>query len=96
MSDGAGCLIIVPGDQLELWRRLTAHFSQDANVTVRLEARAGRPLYLLCQRGMAPYYARFGYEIIGFRQAPGILRLKLMPTLLFRLFGVRIMLMCKT
>ena len=41
MADGAGCLIIVPGDQLELWRRLAAHFSQHANVTVRLDARAG-------------------------------------------------------
>lgn len=41
ISDGAGCLIIVPGDQAELCRRLTAQFSQHANVTVRLDARTG-------------------------------------------------------
>lgn len=41
VSDGAGCLIIVPGDQVELCWRLTAQFSQHANVTVRLDARTG-------------------------------------------------------
>lgn len=41
MADGASCLIIVPRDQGDLCRRLTAHFSQHPDVTVRLDARTG-------------------------------------------------------
>ena len=67
-----------------------------AQLIAALEARARRPLYLMCRDHMAPYYARFGYEIIGLRQAPSFLRLKLLPTLLFRLFGLRVYLMRKT
>jgi hypothetical protein len=41
MSEGAGCLIIVPQDHRELYERLRAHFSQRANIQVRLDARTG-------------------------------------------------------
>ncbi len=61
-----------------------------------LEARAGRPLYLLCVDKMEPYYQRFGYETISWWEAPWFLKLKLSPTLLFRLFGIRVLVMQKT
>jgi hypothetical protein len=41
MSEGADCLIIVPQDRAELYDRLRAHFSQRANIHVRLDARTG-------------------------------------------------------
>jgi hypothetical protein len=41
VSDEAGCLIIVPQDRPELYDRLRAHFSQRANIQVRLDARSG-------------------------------------------------------
>ena len=66
-----------------------------AGLIEALEARAGRPLYLMCRDRMAPYYERFGYEVIGLRAMPGFLRLKWLPTLLFRLFGVRVLVMGK-
>ncbi|NWF69280.1 MAG: GNAT family N-acetyltransferase [Chloroflexi bacterium] len=60
-----------------------------------LEARAARPLYLLCQDRMMPYYRRFGYQQIGYWDAPPFLRLKLLIPLLFHLFGVRVVVMRK-
>jgi amino-acid N-acetyltransferase len=66
-----------------------------AALIAALEARAGRPLYLLCQDKMTTYYAQFGYRTIAWLDAPVILKLKLLPTLLFRLFGVRIRVMRK-
>ena len=41
ISDGAACLIIVPQDRPDLYDRLRAHFSQRANIHVRLDARTG-------------------------------------------------------
>jgi len=41
MPEGASCLIIVPHDHPELHDRLKAHFSQRANIQVRLDARTG-------------------------------------------------------
>jgi hypothetical protein len=41
MPEGADCLIIVPQDRAELYDRLRAHFSQRANIQVRLDARTG-------------------------------------------------------
>ena len=35
-----------------------------------LEAQAARPLYLMCESKMQPYYERFGYQIIGWWSAP--------------------------
>ncbi len=60
-----------------------------------LEARAGRPLYLVCERKMEPYYTRFGYQTIPFSEAPRTLKLKLAASLPFRLFGVRVIAMRK-
>ncbi len=60
-----------------------------------LEAKAGRPLYLLCASKMEPYYQRFGYQTIGWIDAPTALKIKLTPTFLFRLFGIRVLVMRK-
>jgi N-acetylglutamate synthase-like GNAT family acetyltransferase len=60
-----------------------------------LEARAGRPLYLLCRDRMQPYYERFSYERIPISRAPRPLLLKLLFTRLFLLAGIRIVLMWK-
>jgi len=62
---------------------------------VALEARAGRPLYLLCAAKMESYYQRFGYEAISWWNAPAFLKLKLSPTLILRLFGIRVLVMRK-
>ncbi len=66
-----------------------------AALIAALEARAGRPLYLLCGSHMQPYYERFGYHVIRWREAPGTLRLKLSFALPFRLFGIRVLVMRK-
>ncbi len=60
-----------------------------------LEAKANRPLYLVCESKMEPYYTRFGYQTIPFREAPRTLKLKLAASLPFRLFGVRVIAMRK-
>lgn len=60
-----------------------------------LEARAGRPLYLLCAARMEPYYQRFDYVTIPWRRAPWFLKLKLLPVLPLRLFGIRVLVMRK-
>lgn len=60
-----------------------------------LEARAGRPLYLLCQDKMEPYYSRFGYQTIQWWEAPTMLKVKLAASWLFRLFGIRVLVMRK-
>lgn len=64
-------------------------------IIVELEAQAPRPLYLLCQDRMAPFYEALGYQRIGFGQAPAFLRLKLLPAYLFRLWGVRVLILVK-
>jgi amino-acid N-acetyltransferase len=61
-----------------------------------LESKAGRPLYLLCRERMEPYYQRFGYQTISFWQAPAVLKLKLIPALLLRVFGIRVLVMEKS
>jgi len=61
-----------------------------------LEARAGRPLYLLCQDKMEAYYRRFGYHTIGRREIPTAIQIKWIAALPFRLFGVRVLVMRKT
>ena len=66
-----------------------------AQLMAALEARAGYPLYLFCEARMREFYARSGYEVIGWQDMPWILRLKRMPTLLFRPFGIRILVMRK-
>jgi amino-acid N-acetyltransferase len=66
-----------------------------ADLIAALEARAPRPLYLLCQNKMQSYYGRFGYRRISFAEAPRPIKLKLLPTFAFRLFGVQVIAMCK-
>lgn len=66
-----------------------------ARLIAALEAKAGRPLYLLCESGMEGYYRRFGYVTIGWIQAPWFLKLKLLPVLPFRLLGIRVVVMRK-
>lgn len=60
-----------------------------------LEARAGRPLYLLCMEKMVPFYQQHGYETIRWWQAPWFLKLKMSPVMLARLVGVRVYIMRK-
>lgn len=60
-----------------------------------LEAKAGRPLYLVCERKMQPYYTRFGYQRIPFRLAPRTLQLKLAVSTVLRLFGLQVIAMRK-
>jgi amino-acid N-acetyltransferase len=60
-----------------------------------LEARAGRPLYLLCRDKMQPDYERFGYQWIPIWKAPTPLLIKLLFTRLFLLAGIRIIAMRK-
>lgn len=66
-----------------------------AQLIQALEAQAGFPLYLLCASKMEAYYQRFGYQTIAWWDAPAFLKLKLSPTLLFRLFGIRVLVMRK-
>lgn len=60
-----------------------------------LEARAGRPLYLLCLDKMQPFYERFGYEVITWGEAPRFLKIKLIPGKIARLIGMRVLIMRK-
>ncbi len=60
-----------------------------------LEAQAGRPLYLMCAHTTQPFYERFGYRAISYRQTPGVLRLKRTVGLLGRVMGVRVVAMRK-
>lgn len=66
-----------------------------ARLISELEARAGRPLYLICASKLGTYYQRFGYETISWWDAPTILKLKLTPALILRLFGIRVLVMRK-
>lgn len=58
-----------------------------------LLAREQGPLYLLCGDHRVPYYRKFGFHIIGWRDAPWPIRAKLLLPLAFRLFGVRVVAM---
>lgn len=42
-----------------------------------LLAREAGDVYLMCRAELIPYYAKFGFEEIGLREAPGIIKLKL-------------------
>ena len=58
-----------------------------------LWAREKGPLYLLTRDRRVPYYQKFGFRPIGWRDAPWAIRAKLLPALAFRLFGVRVVAM---
>jgi len=77
---------------------VTADYRQRgvASALIRaLEANAGRPLYLMCAGRMRPFYERFGYYVIGYRETPMPLRLKRALMIPFRLAGVRVLAMRK-
>ncbi len=67
-----------------------------ALLIAELEKRAGRPLYLLCPQHNEGYYLRFGYCPTSWFKAPLILKLKLLPTYAFRIFGIRVLIMVKS
>ena len=58
-----------------------------------LVAREKGSLYLLTRDHRVPYYQKFGFRPIGWRDAPWAIRAKLLPALAFRLFGVRVVAM---
>ena len=60
-----------------------------------LESRAGLPLYLFCRDTMQSYYERFGYQRITNREAPPVLRRKVLIPMIFRIFGIRVIIMRK-
>ena len=60
-----------------------------------LEKAAGYPIFLFCEAKMEGYYTGHGYEVISWRDVPTALRLKLLPTFLFRIFGIRVLVMRK-
>jgi N-acetylglutamate synthase-like GNAT family acetyltransferase len=62
---------------------------------VALEARAGYPLYLFCRSTMGHYYAKFGFREIPRSEAPPALRRKALFPIIFRIFGIRIIIMRK-
>lgn len=96
---GIGQIKEYPGCQ-ELGSLITSDDYQGQGVGRRmiaaLEARAGRPLYLLCAAHMEPYYHRFGYETIPWWEAPAFLKLKTAPVLPLRIFGIRVCIMRKS
>jgi amino-acid N-acetyltransferase len=60
-----------------------------------LDAQTGRPLYLICEIKMQPYYERFGFRRLRLRDAPAFLRLKLGAAQLLRLAGRQVIGMVK-
>jgi GNAT superfamily N-acetyltransferase len=81
-----GSLIVIP----EFRKRGAA-----AALITALEARAGRPLYLLCSDDKRRLYERFGYRAIAYRDTPQPLKLKRALGAPFRVFGIRIIAMKK-
>jgi N-acetylglutamate synthase-like GNAT family acetyltransferase len=65
-------------------------------IVAELERTSGYPMYLLCESKMEGYYTGHGYRVIGWRAAPTVLKMKLLPTFLFRLFGIRVLIMGKS
>ncbi len=65
-----------------------------ADLIRALQARAPRPLYLLCETKMRDYYAKFGFQPLSFWGAPLIMKGKwLLPSALFFFAGYRFALM---
>ncbi|MGJ3240220.1 MAG: GNAT family N-acetyltransferase [Anaerolineae bacterium] len=60
-----------------------------------LEDRTECPVHLLCAGYMEPYYDRFGYRTISWWSAPWFLKLKVLPTVVLRVFGMRVLIMRK-
>jgi amino-acid N-acetyltransferase len=60
-----------------------------AQLITALEARAERPLYLVCLKAKEPYYARFGYTRIFYPDMPRYFRRRMPLFVLASLFGFR-------
>ncbi|GAB1421793.1 hypothetical protein MASR2M15_19840 [Anaerolineales bacterium] len=58
-----------------------------------LSATVTTPIYLLCMEQREPLYQKSGFTRISFWQAPAILKLKLTASLIFRLKGIRVIVM---
>lgn len=66
-----------------------------ARIIAALEAKASYPLYLICRDKMEKFYNSFGYQTISWGQAPNSMKLKIAITWIFRLFGIRVLVMRK-
>lgn len=64
-----------------------------AAIVQALIKRERADLFLFCRDRLEAYYARFGFQQVGARDLRGTLRWKYALTRLFRLFGVRIIVM---
>jgi amino-acid N-acetyltransferase len=84
---GIGQVKVLPGaHELGSLIVLEAYRGQGiaGKIIAALEATAPRPLYLLCEERMTPYYASHGYRRIKVSHAPWALRLKFaVPALLY-------------
>ena len=59
-----------------------------AQLIEALEARAERPLYLMCLQTMEAYYARFGYRSISFGEMPTYFKRRLPVLIVGRILGL--------
>lgn len=60
-----------------------------AQLIAALEAQAERPLYLTCLGHMEPFYARYGYRRIAYREMPTYFRRRYPFMLAARVLGFR-------
>jgi N-acetylglutamate synthase-like GNAT family acetyltransferase len=74
---------------------MKSHQRQGIGATIirALIEREPGDLFLFCQARLEGYYARFGFRRIGFRETRGTVRTKYLFTRLFRLLGVKIVVM---
>ncbi|MEO1290810.1 MAG: GNAT family N-acetyltransferase [Chloroflexota bacterium] len=66
-----------------------------SKMIAELEQRAERPLYLRCADKMQPYYKKFGYQVVTWREAPQSLKLFGVLMRLLSIFGIRGLIMRK-
>lgn len=81
-----GSLVVLPAYQKQ---------GIGGRLITELETRARSPLYLLCESSMEAYYQRFGYIQASWWAIPPFLKLKMLLSVLLRLFGIRIIVMRK-
>lgn len=67
-----------------------------AALIAALEARASRPLYLMCEQEMGRYYSKFGYKTISWWRSPWPLKMKRLIVLPWLILGYRFQIMVKT
>lgn len=65
-------------------------------IIAALEARHPKPMYLFCLSKMEAFYNRFGYQrVTDGAELPWVLRRKYRLLHIVRLFGFRVLVMCK-